>query len=68
MINWRIEPYARAGASFASGDFDGWLYGLGTSNVYEWQIDSLHMRMLNDILFAGVIYKDPATRTTTSCA
>jgi hypothetical protein len=58
---WRIEPYARAGASFASGDFDGWLYGLGTSNVYEWQIDSLHMRTLNDILFAGVIYKDPAS-------
>jgi hypothetical protein len=57
---WRIEPYARAGASFASGDFDGWLYGLGTSNIYEWQIDSMHMRMLNDILFAGVIYKDPA--------
>jgi hypothetical protein len=29
--HWRVEPYARAGASFGAGDFDGWLYGLGTS-------------------------------------
>jgi hypothetical protein len=57
--HWRIEPYARAGGSFASGDFDGWLYGLGTSNMYEWQIDGMHARVLNDILFAGVIYKNP---------
>ena len=57
--HWRIEPYARAGGSFASGDFDGWLYGLGTSNIYEWQLDRLHVRLLNDILFAGVIYKNP---------
>jgi hypothetical protein len=57
--HWRIEPYARAGASFASGDFDGWLYGLGTSNVYEWQVHGMHARVLNDILFAGVIYKYP---------
>jgi hypothetical protein len=40
----RLEPYARAGASFASGDFDGWLYGLGTSNVYEWQMQVASMR------------------------
>jgi hypothetical protein len=57
---WRIEPYARAGASFACGDFDGWLYGLGTSNIYEWQMPGgVHARMLNDLLFAGVIYKNP---------
>jgi hypothetical protein len=58
--NWRIEPYARAGASFASDAFDGWLYGLGTSNIYEWQAGAVHARMLNDILFAGVIYRSPA--------
>jgi len=57
--NWRIEPYARAGASFASDQFDGWLYGIGTSNVYEWDSHGLHARMVNDILFAGVIYRSP---------
>ena len=57
--HWRIEPYARAGGTFDSGDFDGWLYGLGTSNIYQWQMEGLHARMLNDILFAGVIYKNP---------
>jgi len=57
--HWRIEPYARAGGSFASGDFDGWLYGLGTSNIYQWQMHGMHARVLNDMLFAGVIYKNP---------
>jgi hypothetical protein len=57
---WRIEPYARTGGSFAGGDFDGWLYGLGASSIYEWQAGGLHARMLNDILFAGVIYKSSA--------
>jgi hypothetical protein len=58
--HWRIDPYARAGGSFASDEFDGWLYGLGTSSIYEWQTHGIHARMLNDILFAGVIFKSPA--------
>jgi hypothetical protein len=58
--HWRIEPYARAGVSVSSDEFDGWLYGLGTSNIYEWDARGVHARMLNDILFAGVIYRSPA--------
>ncbi|HSY07103.1 MAG TPA: hypothetical protein VK820_01045 [Steroidobacteraceae bacterium] len=57
--HWHIEPYARAGASFASDDFDGWLYGLGVSSTYQWQAREVHARVLNDILFAGVIYRSP---------
>jgi len=58
--HWRIHPYARAGGSFASAEFDGWLYGLGTSSTYEWQTHGMQARMLNDLLFAGVIFKSPA--------
>lgn len=57
---WLIHPYARAGASFASAEFDGWLYGLGTTSTYEWQTHGFQARMLNDLLFAGVIFKNPA--------
>lgn len=55
---WRVDPYARAGVSFASGGFDGWLYGLGTSSTYEWDAHGMHARILNDVLFAGVIFKN----------
>jgi hypothetical protein len=56
--HWHVLPYARAGASFASADFDGWLYGLGTSNVYKWWTHGVEARVLSDVLFAGVIYKN----------
>jgi hypothetical protein len=59
--------HARA-AALPSGDFDGWPYGLGTSNIYDWQLQGLHARMVNDILFAGVIYKSRPTPMTISCA
>jgi len=67
--HWRIEPYARAGGSFASGDFDGWLYGLGTSNIYQWQMHGMHARRAETTCSSrGVIYKNPPTRMTISCA
>jgi hypothetical protein len=55
---WHIEPYARAGGSFASGQFDGGLYATGASNIYTWRIHEVATRMVNDVLYAGVIYKD----------
>jgi hypothetical protein len=57
---WHVEPYVRAGGSFASADFDGWLYGLGTTSTYKWQIHGFQARVLNDVLVAGVIYKSSA--------
>jgi hypothetical protein len=57
---WHVEPYVRAGGSFASADFDGWLYGLGTTSTYKWQIHALQARVVNDVLVAGVIYKSSA--------
>jgi len=54
---WHVEPYVRAGGSFTSAQFDGWLYGLGTTSTYKWQTHGLEARMLNDVLFAGVIFK-----------
>jgi hypothetical protein len=58
--HWHVHPYVRAGGSFASADFDGWLYGLGTTSTYAWQTRGLEARVLNDVLFAGVIYKSSA--------
>src|ERR1700680_1574502 len=58
--HWHVEPYVRAGGSFAAADFNGWLYGLGATSTYKWQIHGLHARVLNDVLFAGVIYKSSA--------
>jgi hypothetical protein len=55
--HWHVLPYVRAGGSFAAADFDGWLYGLGTTSVYKWQTHGLQARVLNDVLFAGVLYK-----------
>ena len=55
---WQIHPYVRAGGSFASSQFDAWLYGLGTSSTYEWETHGLQARVLNDLLFAGVIFKN----------
>jgi hypothetical protein len=58
--HWHVEPYVRAGGSFAAADFNGWLYGLGATSTYKWQIHGLEARVLNDVLFAGVIYKSSA--------
>jgi hypothetical protein len=58
--HWRIHPYGRAGGSFSTSGLDGWLYGLGTSSTYEWQSHGFQARLLNDLLFAGVIFKSPA--------
>jgi hypothetical protein len=59
--HWHIQPYARAGGTFASDQFDGWLYGIGTSNIYTWRIHEVSARMVNDLLYAGVIYKSPTS-------
>lgn len=58
--HWHLEPYVRAGGSFASADFNGWLYGLGTTSTYKWWNHGIEARVLNDVLFAGVISKSSA--------
>lgn len=58
--HWHVLPYARAGGALASSDFIGWLYGFGTTSSYKWQTHGLKALVINDLLVAGVKYKDPA--------
>jgi hypothetical protein len=58
--HWHVLPYARAGGALASADFIGWLYGFGTTSSYKWQTHGLKALVINDLLVAGVKYKDPA--------
>jgi hypothetical protein len=57
--HWHVLPYARAGGTLASSDFIGWLYGFGTTSSYRWQTHGLKALVINDVLIAGVKYKDP---------
>jgi hypothetical protein len=59
--HWHVLPYARAGATFAGTDLDGWLFGVGTTSVYKWRTHGFDARVLSDLLIADVVYKSSTT-------
>jgi hypothetical protein len=53
--DWVLTPWLRAGASFAAGTSDGWLYGTGVRATRSWDMGKVAFTRHHD---AGVVVVD----------
>ncbi len=55
--DWIATPWVRAGASFAQGHGDGWLFGAGMRFTREWERDGWEFRRQHELTLALVNYR-----------
>lgn len=54
---WRVVPYLRFGASFASSSVDSMLYGLGVRSDYDRPVGEWALLLRNELALAGVDFR-----------